>query len=357
MTDAPSRGTLARWVENRALAAGTLGPAPEGLLPDRTRLEDARGLVERHRGLVPCALARVSLDGRPIWLALESMQTTGSFKVRGALMAIEALRRDAGRGDDLRVVTASAGNHGAGVAYAAKLLGVKATVVVPKTAARTKVAKISAYGATVIEANEPGYDGAEREAMALADAERVPFLSAFDDVDVVAGNGGSLGFDIVRALGAVPAEVICPVGGGGIATGLACAFGVVGAQPREGASHHPVVGVQIERSPAFAMSLDRGTAVTELPPATTLAEGLEGGLPARAFARLHHTVRGALVVDEDMIASAMRFAVRELGLVLEGSAAAALAAAMHDPRPPREGERVVVLTGRNVDRERLAEVC
>lgn len=351
MTDAPSRGTLARWVENRALAAGTLGPAPDGLLPDRARLEDARGLVARHPDLVPCALVRVPLEGRPTWLALESMQKTGSFKVRGALMAMEALRRNA-RPDQgpLVVVTASAGNHGAGVAFAAKLLGVEATVVVPKTAARTKVAKIAGYGATVIEATEPGYDGAEREAMALAEARGVPFLSAFDDVDVVAGNGGSLGFDIVRALGAAPREVICPVGGGGIATGLACAFAVTGTKTQ-------VVGVQIERSPAFAMSLERGAAVTELPPATTLAEGLEGGLPARAFARLHHTVSGALVVDEDMIAAAMRFAVRELGLVLEGSAAAALAAAMHDPRARSEGERVVVLTGRNVDRERLAQVC
>lgn len=340
----------ARWVENSELLTGKLGPAPGGLLPGPSLLEAARGLVERHRGLVPCALVRVSLGGRATWLALESMQTTGSFKVRGALMAIEALRRASAEGA-LRVVTASAGNHGAGVAYASKLLGVKATVVVPKTAARTKVAKISAYGATVIEAKEPGYDGAEREAMELARVGEVPFLSAFDDVDVVAGNGGSLGFDIVKALGAVPAEVICPVGGGGIATGLACAFA------QEGASHRPVVGVQIELSPAFAMSLERGAAVTELPPATTLAEGLEGGLPERAFARLRHTVRGALVVDEEMIAAAMRFAVRELGLVLEGSAAAALAAAMHDPRPPGDGERVVVLTGRNVDRERLAELC
>lgn len=349
--------TAARWVENADLVSGKLGGAPDGLLPDRARLEDARGLVARHAGLSPCALARVSLEGRPTWLALESMQKTGSFKVRGALMAMEALRKTR-RGDGLRVVTASAGNHGAGVAFAANLLGVQATVVVPKTAARTKVEKIAHYGATVIEAEAPGYDGAEREAMALAEREGVPFLSAFDDVDVIAGNGGSLGFDIARALGAVPAEVICPVGGGGIATGLACAFAHLAG---EDAPRSPVVGVQIELSPAFAMSLERGTAVTELPPATTLAEGLEGGLPARAFARLRHTVRGALVVDETMIAAAMRFAVRELGLVLEGSAAAALAAAMHDPREPREDEgsreRVVVLTGRNVDRERLAELC
>jgi threonine dehydratase len=337
----------ARYVSNR----GASGAAPPGLLPDAERLERARHFIERWRsaGLVECAVVRspIRAEGRRVWLALESMQVTGSFKVRGALFAMEALGAP-------EVIAASAGNHGAGVAYASEVLGAKATVVVPATAARTKVEKIAAYGANVVYARAPGYDGAEREAVDLARTKGLPFVSPYDDLDVLTGNGASLGFEIVRALGKVPDVVLCPLGGGGLATGLACAL----AHDAKDPSFVPrVAGVQIEASPAFAMSVERGAAVTELPPAETLAEGLEGGLPERAFARVRAVVGAAIVVDEASIRRAMRSAVRDLGLVLEGSAAAALAALPGLPARAREEDVVVVLTGRNVDRERLAEVC
>lgn len=256
--------------------------------------------------------------------AVESLRPEGSFKIRGAVAAL-AKRRGP-------VVAASAGNHGIGVASASKRLGLPATVVVPKTAPRKKVDVIRSFGCELIEEGE-GYDAAEAFAMKLAKDRGVPFLSPYDDVDVVAGNGATLAGEIVEAFGRKPKSVVAPIGGGGLATGLAVAFG----------EQRIVWGAQSEASPAFAMSLERGEAITTLPYVKSLADGIEGGIAVDAFARAAGTLAGALVVSEDSIANAMQWAAKELGLVIEGSAAAALA-------PVLEGfdTDVVVLTGRNV---------
>ncbi len=325
-----------------------------GLLPTAEQLERARGLAKR---FPEAHLREVTLIRAPIehpgsstrtWLALECMQVTGSFKVRGALLAMEALVAASSSGGvaaPVEVIAASAGNHGIGVSLAAKVLGAKATIVVPRGAPKTKTDKIASYGATVVYAQSPGYDDAEAEAIELARSRNLPFLSPYDDVDVLTGNGASLGFEIIEKLGKVPDVVYAPIGGGGLATGLACA---VGARPPR------VWGVQSEASCAFAQSLETGVAVTTLPPAETLAEGLEGGISARGFERARHVLAGAIVVTEEELARAMRFGVRELGLTLEGSAAVALAAGLASEIDVED--LVVVLTGRNVDPDRLARV-
>jgi len=334
-------------------------PLEPGLLPSAHHLERARGLAKRfpeaHLREITLIRAPIERGGAPvrIWLALECMQVTGSFKVRGALLAMEALVA-AAKGAPVEVVAASAGNHGIGVSLAAKVLGAKATVVVPRGAPKTKTDKIASYGATVTYALSTGYDDAEAEAIELARTRGLPFLSPYDDLDVLTGNGASLGYEIIEKLGKVPELVYAPIGGGGLATGLACAFATDGAEPR-------VWGVQSEASCAFAQSLEIGVAVTTLPPAETLAEGLEGGISVRGFARARQVLAGAIVVTEEEIANAMRFGVRELGLTLEGSAAVGLAAVLGAPPPPERfahegGDLVVVLTGRNVDPDRLARV-
>ena len=313
----------------------------------------------------PCVVQRVPrLDtladnaGRVrVHLALECLQVTGSFKVRGALFALSRLKE---RGV-AKVVAASAGNHGAGVAFAAKRLGMKATVIVPVTAPQKKVDAIRAHGAEVVLHGE-GYDAAEAHAKELASARNEPFLSPYDDVDVIAGNGASLAFEIFQALyphgrsGGDRFVVLAPIGGGGLAVGLACGFAVAEEKPY--GAERIVWGVQSEASPAFAMSLERGAAVETLPYAQTLADGLEGGIAARAFARAKGVLAGAVVVTEEEIAHAIAFAFRELGLVIEGSAAAALVPALRGSAASlREGteaiDLVVVLTGRNIDRDRL----
>lgn len=351
-----------RSVANRAACL----PAPAGLLPSAEHLSRARGLAQRfpeaHLREVTLIRAPIERPGSPlrIWLALECMQVTGSFKVRGALLAMEALVAAAGaagaKGAPVEVIAASAGNHGIGVSLAAKVLGAKATVVVPRGAPRTKTDKIASYGATIVHAQSTGYDDAEAEAIELARTRGLPFLSPYDDLDVLTGNGASLGYEIIEKLGRVPDLVYAPIGGGGLATGLALAITDGTTAPAR-----RVWGVQSEASCAFAQSLESGVAVTTLPPAETLAEGLEGGISLRGFARARQVLAGAIVVTEDELANAMRFGVRELGLTLEGSAAVALAAALAAPLDTDasgvvEGDLVVVLTGRNVDPDRLARV-
>ncbi|MEA2751828.1 MAG: threonine dehydratase [Myxococcales bacterium] len=349
-----------RLVENRS-------PRPTleaGLLPGADHLSRARGLAKRFPEahlrevtLIRAPIERADVNGASmrVWLALECMQVTGSFKVRGALLAMEALVA-AAKGAPVEVIAASAGNHGIGVSLASKVLGAKATIVVPRGAPKTKTDKIASYGATVVHAQSTGYDDAEAEAIELARTRGLPFLSPYDDLDVLTGNGASLGFEIIEKLGKVPELVYAPIGGGGLATGLALAV-------TDGSSTSRVWGVQSEASCAFAQSLETGVAVTTLPPAVTLAEGLEGGISVRGFARAREVLAGAVVVTEEELANAMRFGVRELGLTLEGSAAVALAAVLSAPplkkRTEHEhehGDLVVVLTGRNVDPDRLARV-
>jgi threonine dehydratase len=285
-----------------------------------------------------------------VWLALEALQVTGSFKVRGALVALEA-RRSRGRE---HVVAASAGNHGAGVAYAALTLGLAATIVVPRTAPRAKRDKIVAWGAELVVAASDHYDDAEALAKEIAATQGSAFVSAYDDVDVVLGNGASLGFEIVRALGGVPERTLVPFGGGGLATGLSWAQWA----ETDGPIERGVWGVQSEASCAMATSLQRGAAVEHLAATRhTLAEGLEGGIAAEAFARARVAIAGVVVASETQIAAAMAHAYREMGLVLEGSAAVALVPVLSGLPPELcGGDLVVVLTGRNVDRDRLESV-
>jgi threonine dehydratase len=332
-------------------------------------LEQVHQLAQRfsEAGLREVPLVRApDLDRRAdsagnvrVWLALEALQTTGSFKVRGALVALDAIRTQRGRG--ARVVAASAGNHGAGVAYAARVLDLSATIVMPQGVPGAKRARIAGYGASVVIAASDHYDDAETEARILAAETGAAFVSPYDDLDVVAGNGASLGFEIVRAMGGVPDVTLTPFGGGGLATGLAYAF----ADQTEGCKEAPSVwGVQSEASPAMALSLERGEAIERLlVREPTMAEGLEGGISQRAFERAREAIAGVIVANEAEIGGAMTYAYREIGLVLEGSAAVALAPLLYGVpevvRASRGGEEtdlVVVLTGRNVDCERLSTV-
>jgi threonine dehydratase len=329
-------------VNVRFVAAG-LGTTRD--VPDADAIDRAEAACAR-AGLRAVSLLRATeLDvradasaGTRVWLALEQLQRTGSFKVRGAVSAVaERVRRG---GPGLHVVAASAGNHGAGVAYAGRLLGVPTTVVVPAHAPQAKRARIAASGAELVVCGHGGYDEAEAYARAIASERGAAFLSPYDDVDVIAGNGGALGREIARALGREPDAVLAPIGGGGLATGLACAMRAA-----------RVFGVQSEASCAMALSLERGAAVERLEPhGDTLADGLEGGIAAAAFERARAVVAGVFVVKERDVARAMAWLEDELGLVVEGSAATALAPVLAGRAEPTcGGDLVVVLTGRNVD--------
>jgi threonine dehydratase len=221
---------------------------------------------------------------------------------------------------------------------------------------------VLAYGAELVLSRSPHYDDAEEEGQELAARTGALFVSAYDDERVAAGNGGSLAFEIVRALGRAPELVLCPFGGGGLASGLAWALEQGGRLPRTAMRSRPVWGVQSEASPAMALSLAKGAAVTRLLGDTeTVAEGLEGGISLGGFARARRAIAGVVVVSEEAIKEAMSFALRELGLAIEGSAATSLVPLLSGlpaeiPLAAEGSDCVAVLTGRNVDRERLLRV-
>jgi threonine dehydratase len=293
--------------------------------------------------------ARADPSGRTrVWLALEALQVTGSFKIRGALVAVDANRA---RG---HVVAASAGNHGLAVAYAARVLDVAATICIPRTVAQHTRAKAEKYGAELVVVASDRLEDSEALAKEIASTQGAAFISLYDDLDIVCGNGASLGFEIVRALGGVPERVLVPFGGGGLATGLAWAL-----EAELGSTHERSVwGVQSEVSRLSAAWIEQGRLI-EHPPAGqgSLARVLAEGISEHAFERALSAVAGILVATESQIAAAMVHAYRDMGLVVEGSAAAALAPVLfglHEPQ--RGGDLVVVLTGRNVDPDRLEAI-
>ncbi len=274
--------------------------------------------------------------GVPVWLKLEFLQLTGSFKIRGAWWRLhQASAEERERG----VVTCSAGNHGKGIAYAARELGIHAVVYVPKAVDEAKFRGIVALGAEVRRSEFWGYDETEAWARQQAAAHGMPFVSAFDDYDVMAGNGGSLAMEIA---GQVP-EIhnwIIPVGGGGLGAGLSF---FVKSQP----STH-IVACQHEASPALKLSLDRGEAVTELPGVITLASGVEGGIGRKTFAILKDRVDLVALAGEEEIRSATRWMVAQHQYLIEPTAAVTLAACLKGKTGKLKGPTVVVVCGRNV---------
>ena len=272
--------------------------------------------------------------GPLVWLKLENQQRTGSFKLRGACRKLDAMpAAERARG----VVTASAGNHGAGVALAAQLLGIPVTVLCPRTVPAVKKANMERAGAIVV-AEAEHYDDAEARARKLAAERGVPFVSPFDDEDVIAGNGDGLAAEIVAQRPDV-AQVVCPAGGGGLLSGLARSLAPRGVR---------VVGAQPEKNCAMFESLRLGRALTVYEGEPTLAEGCEGAVAERTYAIVRDAGARVVTVTEAQIRAAVAFAYRALGQTIEASAAvpiAALRAGAVEATVPT----VLVLTGGNID--------
>jgi threonine dehydratase len=284
--------------------------------------------------LAPTPLVDSALGGG-CRLKLETFQPTGAFKVRGALAALARL--PAG----VAAVTASAGNHGLGVAWAARTLGRAATIVVPETASPAKIAALRGLGADLRTAGA-GYDEAERHALALA-ADGRAFVSAYNDRDVIAGQA-TLGTELPDG----PLCVVVPVGGGGLLAGM-----VSWAAGRGGVR---VVGVEAAASRAVSAAV-AASEIVEVEVGATLADGLAGNLEPGSV-----TVEAArraelTAVGEPAIERAMRALARAHGLLAEGAGAAALAALVDGRVAARPGETVVALvTGRNIALDAAARV-
>jgi threonine dehydratase len=286
--------------------------------------------------LAPTPVVRVPTVGEGVWLKLESLQPTGSFKVRGALAALAAL------GGDDDVVTASAGNHGLGLAWAATALGRRATVVVPETASVAKVAALERFDVRLVRRGAT-YDEAEAHALSLAAGGAV-YVSPYNDTHVIAGQA-SIGRELAEQVDG-RFTVVCPLGGGGLASGLGLWASRSGGAAR-------VVAVESRRSQAFRAALDAGR-IVGISPEPTLADGLGGNLERGSvtFPLVRDHVSEVTVAEEEEIEDAVRFMATAAGLVVEGAAGAAVAAV----RAGRVGGGtvVVVISGRNIAAGRLA---
>ncbi len=280
------------------------------------------------------------IAGSDVYLKLETQQRTGSFKLRGAYNAIASLSPEArARG----LVTASAGNHGQGVALAASLLGAAAVVFVPASAPDAKKRRIARWGAELREV-PGGYDEAHHAAETHARRTGATFVHAFSDPAVVAGQG-TVGLEIVEELPEVR-TIVVPVGGGGLAGGIGIAAGALGTGIR-------VVGAQTEETRGMHASLQAGRLVSP-PYGATLCEGLSGDVDDRSLALAARVVDRIVVVSEAAVRRAMRLLYEEEGIVAEGSAAVAVAAVLDGAI--QDGPAAVVLTGSNVDGARLASI-
>jgi len=269
-----------------------------------------------------------------ISLKVETVQPTGSFKIRGALAALAALPPGP-------VVTASAGNHGLGVAQAAALLDREATVVVPETASTAKISRLREFAVELVLAGS-SYDEAEAHALGLGGA----YVSPYNDPLVIAGQR-TLGVELGEQLPG-PLTVVVPAGGGGLLAGVAL-----------WASERPdvrVVGVEAAASRALSASVEAGR-VVEVEVGPTLADGIAGGLePGCVTVDIAARAVDAFVaVEEDELRAAIRALAFEAGLVAEGAGAAATAAVLAG-RVPDDRPVVAIVSGRNLTREVLVDV-
>lgn len=274
-----------------------------------------------------------------VYLKLENLQVTNSFKARGAFNKLLNLSR---KEKTLGIITASAGNHGQAVAYAAKKLGLPSKVVVPKTTPHVKINGIRRHGADLVLFGD-NYDKAEQHAKYLSKKDGCTYISPYDDKFVIAGQG-TVGLEIVEKLPKIDV-VIVPVGGGGLISGVSIA--VKSVKPAI-----EVIGVQSEASPVMYESIEAGKIVS--PAKTkTIAEGLSGGIEngSLTFEIARNCINKMLLVKEATIRHAIYLLWAHEKQVVEGSGAAAVAPILEYSKLFKGKTVVCVITGGNIDEE------
>lgn len=310
-------------------------------------IEEARNRLAPYVKVTPLTYD----PGLDIYLKWENQQVTGSFKARGALNKVATLQPwERARG----LVTASAGNHGQGVALAGKIFAAPVTVFAPQQAVPRKVQAIEALGARM-HFVAGGYDRAEQEGLAYAAQHHLTWVSAYNDGQVVAGQG-TVALEILEQLPhPQPFTWVVPVGGGGLAGGIGAAVKETPAWPPAVRRAQRLVGVQAQASPFFHALFRQGTqeGVADLP---TLADGLSGAIEAHTITLplARRYMDDVVLVSEEEIAYAIAYAAEHYQQVIEGSAAAALAAVLSGHIVQRPA--IVIISGGNIDLERHAEI-
>lgn len=332
-------------IDARTPAAPPLVPpgpaAPAWPGPDLEGFERAQGIVSHVARRTPMESSRflAALAGVPVHLKCENLQRTGSYKLRGAFNRMSALTRDERA---LGVVAASAGNHAQGVAFAARELGIHATIFMPVGVALPKLEATRAYGADVVLRGDSMGETLEAAAR-FAEETGAVLIPPFDHADVIAGQG-TLGLEILEQAPDAT-TIVVPIGGGGLAAGIASA-----AKQRAAALGRTirVIGVQAENASPYPPSLAAG-APTTVPVVPTIADGIAVYRPGELnFDIIRHAVDEVVTVTEDDIARALLVLLERAKLVVEPAGAVGVAALMTGAVRP-DGPTVVVLSGGNID--------
>ncbi|MDQ2834923.1 MAG: threonine ammonia-lyase [Acidobacteriota bacterium] len=316
--------------------------------PLAINLADVVAARERIRGSIycsPCPHSQMlsALTGQQIYLKLENLQMTGSFKERGALNRIAMLTPEqAARG----VVAASAGNHAQGVAYHATSRGIRALIVMPLATPLVKVTATRGFGAEVV-LHGANYDEACERATQLCLEEGMTFIHPFDDASVMAGQG-TIGLELLEQIPQLEAVAV-PIGGGGLIGGIACAL-------KESRPNIRVIGVQTSRLPSMVAAVAQHHPVT-LESATTIADGIAVRRAGEVtFPVVDRYVDEIVTVHEDEIASAILVLLEREKTLAEGAGATALAALLQKRTSLKGAHTAVLVCGGNIDVTLLSRI-
>ncbi|MGI9077122.1 MAG: threonine ammonia-lyase [Gemmatimonadaceae bacterium] len=291
---------------------------------ERTALERSAGLSE--------------IAGGDVWLKCEHRQKTGSFKLRGAFNAISVLPREV---RERGVIASSAGNHGLGVAFAAKHFGIPATIFVPRAAPEVKRHGIESLGATV-DSMSSDYDAAMERAKEIAAERGLTFINPCNGRDMIAGQG-TVALEIIEEMPEV-AMLIVPVGGGGLLAGI-------GSLLRRVAPHIRIAGAQSVNTAAMARSME-ASRVVPIASVQTLADGLAGDIDEFALEAGQRSLDEVVTVSEHAIGDAIVWLAKEEVGTVEGSGAVGVAAVLGRTLREVRTPAVIVVSGGNIDRER-----
>jgi threonine dehydratase len=309
------------------------------------RIEEARraaqGVVQ-HTPLFPARMLS-EIAGVPVWLKVESFQRTGSFKIRGAY---ECLRRLPPEVRARGVVTGSAGNHAQGLALAAKIFEVPATIFMPVFGSIAKMQAAKAYGAEVILQGE-GFAEAVEAAQQFARETGATYVPAYDHDDIICGQG-TCGLEILEDLPEVE-QIVVPVGGGGLFAGIAAAV----KAKKPGVS---LVGVQSEGADTAVRAWREGRLVEPTPVRYTIADGIAVKSPSeRTFEYIRRYADEMVTVDDRSIARAVLWLLERKKIVVEGAGAAGVAA-VQSGKLKLHGATVIVVSGGNIDAKTLSDL-
>lgn len=276
--------------------------------------------------------------GANIYFKCENLQKTGSFKIRGACNKIAHLSKQEKQNG---IIASSAGNHAQGVALGAKLIGIEATIVMPSTAPLAKVTATRGYGANVI-LEGLAYDDAYSKALEIQKETGATFIHPFNDKYVIAGQG-TIALEIFEQLNGNIDTIICPIGGGGIISGIAVATKALNPNVK-------IIGVQSANIPSMMESMKNGQITTAFN-CPTIADGISVKTPGDyTFEIIKESVDEVIVVEENEIARGMLFILENQKLVSEGSGAVCAAALLSEKYIPKKDENVVcIISGGNLD--------